>query len=262
MADEPVSAWRSPSPGGRDEWAAQPRSGGDGVGGDGGWRGRAEGGNTASRPGLTTISERPTTPRNAPSARPRWPSKRPTQPWREVEGDHRQAEAVSLFLVDAFRSPDPDRCTGTPPRSRWRMYWTGPAKKIDKEFAGSRATKEQQRKALALTYGVGLGLFDQAGEALHHREHLASASCNRAPTAMSLSSRPPPSLASKNRLWCADQVNRGHPALRGGDAQASRRPRLGLDHPDTLKSRNFLAHAYTDTGRMTESIPAAPSGDA
>ena len=130
MADEPVSAWRAKP------FSRRGRGGGLGAtarrwrrrcGGAGdGRRGRAGARQwLASRPGpATALSERPTTSRNAPSARPRRPSKRPTQPWRSrrSRGGRPRRSARSSSTRSAVRTPN------TPAgRSRWRMYWTGPA---------------------------------------------------------------------------------------------------------------------------------------
>ena len=83
----------------------------------------------------------------------------------QSEESRRQAEAVSTFLVDAFRSPDPEY-TGR--EVKVADVLDRASAQLDKEFAGSRATKGALLEALGQTY-YGLGLFDEA-VSLHTRE--------------------------------------------------------------------------------------------
>ena len=108
MADEPVSAWREPFSRRARRWARRNRTAVAaavvalvaGVVGLGAVAG--------VQAGPTTLSERPTTPRNGPSAEAKEAKQATDAALAQSEESRRQAEAVSTFLVDAFRSPDPD----------------------------------------------------------------------------------------------------------------------------------------------------------
>ncbi len=155
----------------------------------------------------------------------------------------RQAEAVSQFLVEAFRSPDPsqdgrrvkvadvlDRATG----------------RLDQEFAGSQATKGALLQALGLTFR-GLGLYDR-GVSLHTRALAVRESA--------LGPDHPDTLKSRYDLAGAYQsAGRLPEAIALHDATLKlREAKLGPVHPDTLKSRNNLANTYYLAGRFSEAI--------
>jgi serine/threonine protein kinase len=161
----------------------------------------------------------------------------------QSEESRRQAEAVSQFLVEAFRSPDPwqdgrrvkvadvlDRASG----------------RLDQEFAGSQATKGALLQALGRTYR-GLGLFDQA-VSLHTRA--------RAVREAALGPDHPDTLKSRYDLAGAYRdAGRLPEAIALHEATLKlRESKLGPDHPDTLQSRNNLANAYYLAGRYSEAI--------
>jgi uncharacterized protein HemX len=135
MADEPVSAWREPFSRRARRWARRNRTavaaalvalmaGVVGLGVVAGVQARA---NNALRKANDATQ----------------------QALGESEESRRQAEAVSTFLVDAFRSPDPEY-TGR--EVKVADVLDRASAQLDKEFAGSRATKGALLEALGLTY--------------------------------------------------------------------------------------------------------------
>ena len=121
---------------------------------------------------------------------------------KESEGSRSQAEAVSRFLVESFRKPDPTQDGRT---LRVVEVLDQAVSKLEGQFAGSPRIEGELLQALGRTYH-GLGLYDKAAAA-HER------------------------------------------------AVFVRRSSLGLDHPDTLTSRNDLATAYWAAGRTSDAIP-------
>jgi tetratricopeptide (TPR) repeat protein/tRNA A-37 threonylcarbamoyl transferase component Bud32 len=203
----------------------------------------------------------------------------------QSEESRQQAEAVSAFLVDAFRRPDPaqdgrevkvadvlDRAAG----------------KLEAPFAGSPVTKGALLDAIGRTFH-GLGLYERAatvhGQALAVREaalgrvHLdtlrsrsnlgvALGSAGRPQEAIALGEPTvellaaklgpdhPDTLTSRNGLaiayWAA---GRTRDAVAHHEATLKlREARLGPDHAETLTSRNNLAIAYWDASRLPEAI--------
>ena len=169
------------------------------------------------------------------SRQARWPSRRQSR---------KQAEAVSRFLVEAFRSPDPSQ-DGR--EVKVVDVLDRASERLDKEFAGSQATRGALLHALGPTYH-GLGLYDRAigrarqGASPCARPRWAPTTPTRsraAPTWPTPSGRP----AGSRRRWRSTR-------RRSSGTEAT----LGADHPDTLTSRNNLALAYYDAGRTTEAI--------
>ena len=64
----------------------------------------------------------------------------------ESEESRKQAEAVSTFLVEAFRSPDPER-DGR--QVKVADVLDRASKRLDQEFAGSQATKGRSSRRWA-----------------------------------------------------------------------------------------------------------------
>ena len=77
---------------------------------------------------------------------------------RRSRGEQR-AEAVTTFLVEAFRSPDPSSQDGR--QVKVADLLERATERLDKEFAGSPATRGSLLDTLGWTY-LGLGLYDQA----------------------------------------------------------------------------------------------------
>ena len=161
----------------------------------------------------------------------------------ESEQSRDQAKAVSQFMVEAFRKPDP----GEDGRDLKVVdLLDAAAARLDGQFAGSPAIRGALLNALGETYG-SLGIADQAVKV-----------STRAFDTLKDSLGPdhPETLLSRNTL-----VNAYRSAGRTADAVALaeetlrlRTARLGPDHPDTLRSRSTLAISYWEAGRAAESI--------
>jgi serine/threonine protein kinase/tetratricopeptide (TPR) repeat protein len=202
----------------------------------------------------------------------------------QSEESRKQAEAVSRFLVQAFRSPDPAR-DGRQVKVAEVIDQAG--ERLDKDVAVSHPTKGALLDALGRTY-QGLGIFDKA-EALHakasalneaalgptHPQTLASrnnlanaySSCGKTSEAIALHDSTlkalettlgpdhPDTLQCRNDLavdfWFAGQTDKAISLHR--ETLELRESKLGPDHPDTLQSRQNLAIALS-TGRMSEAI--------
>ena len=81
----------------------------------------------------------------------------------QSEESRKQAEAVSTFLVQAFRSPDPSR-DGR--QVKVAEVLDRASERLDKEFTGIPGDPGALLDALGRTY-QGLGLFDRAIEPAH-----------------------------------------------------------------------------------------------
>jgi serine/threonine protein kinase/tetratricopeptide (TPR) repeat protein len=201
------------------------------------------------------------------------------------EESRQQAEAVSTFLVEAFRSPDPSK--------NGRLVKVAEvldraSQRLDKEFGGSQATRGALLHALGFTYR-GLGLYNQAvslltkaaavREASRGPDHLDTlASRDGLASAYRLAGRLPEAIALHEATLKLKEAKHGpdHPdtlisrhnlanayAMAGRQSEAIalhegtlklREARLGPDHPDTLASRHNLATAYWMAGRSSEAI--------
>jgi tetratricopeptide (TPR) repeat protein len=161
----------------------------------------------------------------------------------QSEESLRQAEAVSTFLVDAFRSPDPRqkgrdvRVIDVLDKARANLEQT---------FAGSQATKGALLDALGQTY-KGLGLYDTA--ATVHSRALAVREAT-------LGIDHPDTLTSRSNLAaaCRDAGRTSEAIALDETTLRLRTTTLGPDHVDTLKTRNNLALKYVDAGRLKEAI--------
>ncbi len=204
---------------------------------------------------------------------------------KESQEARSQAEAVSAFLVEAFRKPDPavdgEKVTVAGVLDQ-------AAQKLDEQFAGSQRIKGALLNALGQTY-YGLGLYDRAArvheravaarrealgpdhsDTLESRIYLARdyGRAGRAQEAIALLKRTlelseaklgldhPHMLTTRNDLT----VTRSR-AARAQEAIAMLEPTLGLveaklgpDHPDTLTTRENLALAYFRAGLVKEAI--------
>jgi eukaryotic-like serine/threonine-protein kinase len=161
----------------------------------------------------------------------------------QSEESRQQAEAVSTFMVQAFRSPDPSQ-DGRQVKVADVLERAN--ERLDKEFAGSLASRGAMLDALGRTY-LGLGLYDrsvtiltqargvrQAALGPDHRDTLES--CNNLANAYRSAGKLP------------DAVALHEATLRQREAA------LGPDHPDTLKSSNNLADAYRSAGKLPEAL--------
>ena len=146
MADEPVSAWREPFSRRARRWARRNRTavaaalvalvaGVVGLGAVAGVQARA---NNALRKANDATQQALGEAKEAKQAT--------DAALAQSEESRRQAEAVSTFLVDAFRSPDPEY-TGR--EVKVADVLDRASAQLDKEFAGSRATKGRSWKPWA-----------------------------------------------------------------------------------------------------------------
>jgi eukaryotic-like serine/threonine-protein kinase len=155
-----------------------------------------------------------------------------------------QAEAVSRFLVDAFRRPDPDQ-DGR--ELKVLDLLISAASKLDAEFAGPPRIKGELLNALGLTF-FGLGQPAQAAE-MHEKA--------RAVREATLGPDHPDTLSSRNNLAEAYLLaGRTAEALTLCESTLKvRESWLGSDHPDTLNSQNNLAMAYKMMGDLARAVP-------
>jgi tetratricopeptide (TPR) repeat protein/tRNA A-37 threonylcarbamoyl transferase component Bud32 len=202
----------------------------------------------------------------------------------QSEESRTQAEAVSAFLVQAFRSPDPARDGRGVTVAE---VLDQASERLEKEFGGSLPTRGALLDALGRTYH-GLGIFDRAvglhtnaravNEAAVGREHrqtlasrnnLANAymSAGRTSEAIALHESTlelfestlgpdhPETLQCRNDLavdyWFAGQTAKA--TAMHEETLKRRQVALGPEHAETLQSRQNLAIVYS-TGRMSEAV--------
>jgi serine/threonine protein kinase/tetratricopeptide (TPR) repeat protein len=244
MADEPVTAWREPLSRRARRWRKRHRTavaaalvalvaGVIGLGSVAGVQARA---NIQLRNAKTAIEQALAATRQAQAE---------TQAaLRQSEDSRQQAEAVSKFLVGAFRSPDPSQ--------DGRLVKVADivdraSERLDKELDRSPAVRGTLLDALGRTYW-GLGLYDRS-ISLHTKA--------RAVREAALGPGHPNTLMSCANLALAYQWAGRYPeaislyeeTLKGREAA------LGLNDVDTLSSRQNLAIAYAMVGRYLEAIP-------
>jgi tetratricopeptide (TPR) repeat protein/tRNA A-37 threonylcarbamoyl transferase component Bud32 len=161
----------------------------------------------------------------------------------ETKASEQRAAAVSNFLVEAFRSPDPAQ-DGRQVKVAEVLDRAGV--RLDQGFAGSQATKGALLDALGTTY-LSLGLSDKAVGLLTKARDAREAA---------MGPDHPDTLASRNNLANAYKgAGRTSEAIAVHEAVLKlREARLGPDHPDTLSSRNNLAATYLAAGRTSDAI--------
>jgi serine/threonine protein kinase/tetratricopeptide (TPR) repeat protein len=163
---------------------------------------------------------------------------------KETEAALAQSEAVSTFLVEAFRSPDPSAEGNT---IKVVDLLDRAAEKLDSEYAGAPAIKGELLGALGETYH-GLGLYGKAAAVQERALEVRR---------MTLGPDHPDTLATCNRL-AKSYVSAGRPspavALLGGRL-AVMEAKLGPDHPETLTGMESLASAYLAEGRPARAVP-------
>ncbi len=155
-----------------------------------------------------------------------------------------QAEAVSKYLVESFRKPDPSQ-DGKELKVVGLLDQA--VAKLDSEFAGSPKIKGELLNALGQTY-FGLGLPAKAVEVFTKA---------RAVWEAALGPDDPDTLASRNNVGEAYRaVGRTAEAIAMHEETLKlRTEKLGRDHPHTLASSNNLAGVYQAAGRASDAIP-------
>ncbi len=162
---------------------------------------------------------------------------------QQSEESRHQAEAVSGYLVESFRRPDP----GQDGRTLKVVDLLDQAvAKLDDKFAGSPKIRGELLNALGQTY-LGLGLPAMAVETLTKARAVREAA---------LSPDHPSTLVSRNDLAEA-YVAAGRTAEAIELGEATRRmaeATLGPDHSLTLDCRNNLGLAYLAAGHTATAI--------
>jgi serine/threonine protein kinase len=271
MADEPVTAWREPISRRARRWLRRNRVG----------VAAAVVALVASVVGLGAVAG----VQSRANSALRKANDATKQALAHSEESRKQAEAVSSFLVDAFRSPDP-WLTGH--EVKVADVLDRASDQLDKKFAGSLVTKGALLDALGRTY-LGLGLYQksvslltearsvrEAALGLDHPDTLTSCSnlgasyenAGRVTEAIALLDTtlklqeaalgPDHHDAAGSRRKLADAyMAAGRTteaiALHGSNLKLQEAA-LGPDHPDSLSSRNSLANALKDAGRLSEAI--------
>jgi tetratricopeptide (TPR) repeat protein len=204
----------------------------------------------------------------------------------QSEESRKEAEAVSNFMVDALKKPDP-AVDGKDARVADVLDQAAAA--LDQGFAGSAAWQGALLDALGRSY-LGLGLYSKAEESHRkaharrdqtlgpaHRDTLRSAARHAATLWYT-------GRQAKSLELLEEVLERQHRALGLDDEAtletrdclgwryaamgrtdegiamlsavvAARESRLGPDHPDTLTSRNNLAAVYSLAGRNDDAVP-------
>jgi serine/threonine protein kinase len=162
----------------------------------------------------------------------------------ELTEQRKQAEAVSAFLVEAFRSPDPSQDGRT---VKVVDILDRASQRLDRSFDGSQETRGALLDALGRTY-YGLGLFERSAGHYDRAYRVREAA---------LGPDDPSTLGSRNGLGAAYMAGGRASeaiAMHEGTLKLSE-AKLGPDHPNTLRSRINLANAYYKAHRLSEAIP-------
>ncbi len=243
IADEPVTAWREPLSGQVRRWSRRHRTAVAvagvalaaavvGLGAVAGVQAKANDGlrkaNAATNQALAE-TRKAQAETNAALA--------------QSEQSRKQAEAVSTFLVEAFRSPDPQK-DGL--QVKVADVLDRASTRLDKEFNGSASTKGALLNTLGLTYR-GLGLFDRSISL--HKSAWNAREAN-------LGAEHPDTLRSRADLAVAyGAAGRLPEAIALGESTLKlQAAKLGAEHLDTLRTRHNVAMAYGSAGRLPEAI--------
>ena len=244
MADEPVTAWRDPFTYRMRRWAKRNRTavtaavaallvGVIGLGSVAGVQARAnkklQYANSSTNKALddTRLAQRET-----------------QLALRQSEESRKQAEAVSSFLVEAFRSPDPSQ---DGKEIKVAEVLDRATRRLDWELSGSEATRGALLDALGRTY-MGLGLTEMAVRLLEQAGQVRETA---------LGPDHPDTLHTRiHTIYLyADHAGRANDAVVLGEAMLKRcDSKLPPDHPDTLACRHHLAVAYYSSGRLVDAI--------
>jgi tetratricopeptide (TPR) repeat protein len=162
---------------------------------------------------------------------------------QQSEAARKQAEAISTFGIELFRSPDPSQ-DGR--HVKVVDVLDRAAEQMEKGFVGPPEMKAALLNALGETYN-SLGLYDRSITMHQQARTIREAA---------LGPEDPLTLVSRSNL-AASYLDAGRTAESIAMNEAtlkSRRSKLGVDHPDTLISRNNLAAAYLASGRIAEAL--------
>jgi tetratricopeptide (TPR) repeat protein len=162
---------------------------------------------------------------------------------KESEEARQNAEAVSKYLVAAFRKPDPDQDGRN---LKVVDVLDQSAQKLDKEFAGSPKIKAQLLNALGATYD-DLGMPAQAVELLEQARALRQATLGVGHRD-TLTSMADLAMAYEHVGKLAEAMALEEQTLK------LRRSHLGRDDADTINSMSNLAATYQLVDRVADSI--------
>jgi tetratricopeptide (TPR) repeat protein/tRNA A-37 threonylcarbamoyl transferase component Bud32 len=159
------------------------------------------------------------------------------------EDSRRQAQAVSAFLVESFRSPDP---TQDGRQIKVVELLDRAAAKLDSEYAGDPKIKAELLSSLGRTYH-GLGLYPEAIAVSEKSWSIRKAILGpeHADTIRSMADL-------GGELGAAYKTAEAIPLLE--QALRFQQARLGANHADTIESMTSLASAYAYAGRRGEGI--------
>jgi serine/threonine protein kinase/tetratricopeptide (TPR) repeat protein len=162
---------------------------------------------------------------------------------KESEQAREQAEAVSAFLVAAFRKPDPAEDGGS---VKAVDVLDQAAAKLDAEFAGSPQIHGSLLHVLGDTF-LGLGLPARAIKLFTKARSVREAA---------IGPDDPDTLTTCHSLAEAySAAGRTADAIAMHEQTLKRREaKLGAHHPDTLESRDSVAVVYGEAGRTAEAI--------
>ena len=161
----------------------------------------------------------------------------------ESENARQEAEAISKFLTEVFRSPDPERDGRTITVAETLSNATT---KLQKELTNQPARRAKLQATLGRTY-YALGLYREAiplQESVRDY-YLATSGLEHTNTLN----------AMHNLARSYDDAGRRDEAIKLGEQVLElRRKVLGPEHPDTLKTMNNLAVSFEDAGRPDETL--------
>jgi eukaryotic-like serine/threonine-protein kinase len=161
-----------------------------------------------------------------------------------------QSEAVRNFLVEAFRSPDPE---GDGKDIKVAAVLDRAAQRLDKEFTGSPATRGALLSALGETY-VGLGVTDKAA-------HLLDRAYAVRKDALGIDQPDTIHTRIVTLGLLASDAGRTAEAIKLGEEMLGlAEAKLGADHRDTLVCRTHLGSSYIHAGRLPEAIRMLEDG--
>ena len=229
LADEPVTAWREPLSRRARRWARRNRTAVAAAGVA----------LVACVVGLSAVA----TVQARSNTQLREAKKETEEALVRSEESRRQAEAVSKFLVEAFRSPDPS-LDGR--QIKVADLLDRAVAQLDDRFAGDPRIRAELLDAVGETYS-GLGLYPEA-VTVHEKEW---------PVRKTILGREHSdtirSMFKLARAYVlAYRTAEGIPLLE--ESLGLQKSKLGPDHPDTLEGMGALAHAYDYAGRKSEAI--------
>ena len=165
--------------------------------------------------------------------------------WQAVLARQRLAdsEAISKFLTEVFRSPDPAKDSRT---ITVVETLAAAAKKLETDLSNQPARRAKLQATIALTYYM-LGLYRDAIPLQEKaRDYYLSVS----------GLKNPDTLAAMHQLAnCYDYAGRRDEALKlREEVLTLRRKVSGQEDPDTLRAINNLANSYDEVGRRDEAL--------